>query len=204
MTVGNGPNDVAVTPDSEHAYVTNFMPADVSVIDTTTNTVTDTGSAGGTPVGIAISPIVSAPPSPSLTIAKSHTGNFIQGRQGTYSITVGNNGTAPTNGSTVTVQDTLPAGLTAGRITGSGWSCNRSSVTCTRSGVLAAGSSYPPITLIVRVARNAIPGTVTHTATVTGGGDAATHTATDPTTISPRRWQDWNWNWHRPWTALHA
>ncbi|WP_353961856.1 hypothetical protein [Streptomyces sp. NBC_01481] len=113
---------------------------------------------------------------------------------------------APTNGSTVTVQDTLPAGLTAGRITGSGWSCNRSTVTCTRSIVLAAGSSYPPITLIVRVARNATPGTVTNTATVTGGGDTATHTATDPTTISPRRWQDWNWNWnwHRPRTDIHA
>ncbi|MGW1494949.1 hypothetical protein [Streptomyces sp. NPDC002402] len=200
MTVGNGPNDVAVTPDSEHAYVTNFMSDDVPVIDTATNTVTDTVSVGGTPVGIAISPIIPAPPSPSLTIAKSHTGNFIQGRQGAYTITVGNNGTAPTNGSTVTVQDTLPAGLTAGRITSSGWSCNRSTVTCTRSGVLAAGSSYPPITLIVRVARNATPGMVTNTAT--GGGDTATHTATDPTTISPRRWQDWNW--HRPWTDLHA
>ncbi|WP_405605693.1 hypothetical protein [Streptomyces sp. NBC_01410] len=139
---------------------------------------------------MAISPVIPAPPpAPSLTIAKSHTGNFVQGRQSTYTITVGNNGTAPTNGSTVTVQDTRPAGLTAGRITGSGWSCNRSTVTCTRSSVLAAGSSCPPITLIVRVARNATPGTVTNT-------------ATNPTTISPRRWQDWNW--HRPWTDLHA
>jgi hypothetical protein len=49
---------------------------------------------------------------------------------------------------------------------------------------LAVGSSYPPITLRVRVSRTAT-GTVTNTATVTGGGDTTTHTANDLTVIDP-------------------
>ncbi|MFE2972789.1 hypothetical protein ACFXKC_56590 [Streptomyces sp. NPDC059340] len=133
-------------------------------------------------------------PQPSLTIAKTHTGSFIPGRVGNFTITVGNNGTAPTNGTTVTVHDTLPAGLTAAAITGNGWRCTQSTLTCTRSNVLAAGSSYPPITLRVRVARTAT-GTVTNTATVTGGGDTTTHTATDPTVIDPDPWHQHDHGW---------
>lgn len=135
-------------------------------------------------------------PQPSLTITKSHTGNFIPNRPAAYTITVGNNGTAPTDGTTVTLHDTLPTGLTNLSIAGRGWRCAQSTLTCTRSDVLAVGSSYPPITLRVRVARTAT-GTVTNTATVTGGGDTTTHTATDPTTIDP----DPVWTWlghHEP------
>lgn len=43
---------------------------------------------------------------------------------------------APTDGTTVTVQDTLPAGLSVAGITGNGWSCTRCTLTCTRSSVL--------------------------------------------------------------------
>jgi uncharacterized repeat protein (TIGR01451 family) len=120
---------------------------------------------------------------PILAIAKTHTGNFTPGRQGVYTITVSNTGTSATNGTTVTVQDTLPAGLTAASITGRGWRCTLSTLTCTRSDVLNAGSSYPSITLRVRVSRTAT-GTVINTATVSGGGDG-TATATDPTVIDP-------------------
>src|SRR5206468_2367105 len=81
-----------------------------------------------------------------LTIAKSHTGNFRQGETGdTYTITVSNAGPGPTVG-TVTVTDTLPAGLTATAISGTGWSCTLGTLTCTRSDVLAAANSYPVIT----------------------------------------------------------
>ncbi|MFD7941754.1 hypothetical protein ACFV5K_01790, partial [Streptomyces sp. NPDC059744] len=121
---------------------------------------------------------------PTLAITKTHTGNFTHGQQGTYTITVGNNGTGPTDGSTVTVNDTLPAGLTARSIAGTGWNCTLSTLTCTRSDVLAAGSSYPPITLKVKVSRDCdARRQVTNTATATGGGDTATHTAADPATI---------------------
>lgn len=120
---------------------------------------------------------------PSLTIAKTHTRHFTQGRDGTYTITVGNAaGAAPTNGTTVTVHDTLPAGLSADSIRGTGWNCTLNTLTCTRSDVLPAGSSYPPITLKVDVSCRA-HAQVTNTATATGGGDTTTHTAPDLTKI---------------------
>ncbi|MEV6297277.1 calcium-binding protein [Streptomyces sp. NPDC051896] len=140
-------------------------------------------NAGGT-FDFALARYLGGGAAQCLTISKSHAGNFIPGRVGTYTITVGNIGTAPTNGTTVTVHDTLPTGLTAASITGRGWRCTQSTLTCTRSDALNPGSSYPAITLRVRVASTA-SGTVTNTATVTGGGDTTTHTTTDPTTIDP-------------------
>jgi uncharacterized repeat protein (TIGR01451 family) len=120
---------------------------------------------------------------PSLTIAKRHADTFTRGEGGVYTITVGNvTAAGPTNGTTVTVHDILPTGLRADRITGRGWHCILATLTCTRSDVLPAGHSYPPVTLKVDVSCNA-RARVTNTATVTGGGDTTTHTATDTTTI---------------------
>jgi hypothetical protein len=58
-------------------------------------------------------------------------------------------------------------------------------LTCTRSDALAAGSSYPVITLTVDVAITA-PSNVTNSATVSGGGETnvSNNTASDPTTIN--------------------
>jgi uncharacterized repeat protein (TIGR01451 family) len=123
---------------------------------------------------------------PDMTITKSHTGNFNQGQTGAqYSITVTNSGPAATNGSMVTVTDTVPAGLNATGISGSGWTCALGTLTCTRNTVLPAGASYSSITLTVDVAVNA-PGSLTNTANVSGGGQANTtnDTANDPTTIT--------------------
>jgi uncharacterized repeat protein (TIGR01451 family) len=121
-----------------------------------------------------------------LTIAKSHAGNFTQGQNGTYSITVTNSGGVASSG-TVTVTDTLPAGLTPGAATGTGWTCNTAgqTVTCTRSDALAAGASYPAISVPVTVAPNSSL-SLTNTATVSGGGDsnAGNNTSNDPTTIN--------------------
>ncbi len=122
---------------------------------------------------------------PDLTITKSHVGNFTQGQIGaTYTLTVGNSGGAPTSG-TVTVTDTLPAGLTATAISGTGWSCVLGTLTCTRSDVLAPAGSYPPITVTVNVSGSA-PASVTNTATVAGTGDSnpGNNTVSDPTTIN--------------------
>ena len=122
---------------------------------------------------------------PDLAIAKTHSGNFTQGQVGaTYSITVSNSGSAPTSG-TVTVTDTLPAGLTATGISGTGWACVLATLTCTRSDALGAGASYPPITLTVTVSLVA-PASVTNSVSVSGGGETNTsnNSATDPTTIN--------------------
>jgi uncharacterized repeat protein (TIGR01451 family) len=122
---------------------------------------------------------------PDMTITKSHVGNFTQGQVGaTYSITATNSGTAATSG-TVTVVDTLPVGLTATAISGTGWACVLGTLTCTRNDALAAGSSYPVITVTVTVANNA-PSSVTNSVSVSGGGqnNTSNDTATNPTTIN--------------------
>jgi uncharacterized repeat protein (TIGR01451 family) len=126
---------------------------------------------------------------PDLTISKSHTGNFRQGDAGdTYTIAVSNPGPEATSG-TVTVTDTLPAGLTPTAPNGvvGGWSCSISgqTLTCTRSDVLASAASYPAITLTVNVANNAAA-SMTNTATVSGGGEVntANDTSSDPTTVT--------------------
>jgi M6 family metalloprotease-like protein/uncharacterized repeat protein (TIGR01451 family) len=122
-------------------------------------------------------------PVPDLVIAKTHSGTFRQGLGAAYAITVTNIGAGPTTGA-VTVVDSLPAGLTATGIAGSGWSCTAPSGPCTRSDALAAGASYSPITLTVAVAASA-PASVVNTAAVSGGGDATTgnNTAADVTAI---------------------
>ncbi len=56
IPVGNVPDGVAVTPDGKHVYVTNFNGGNVSVIDTSTNTVGTTILVGNGPVGVAFSP----------------------------------------------------------------------------------------------------------------------------------------------------
>ncbi len=122
---------------------------------------------------------------PDLTISKTHAGDFRQGEIGAeYAITVTNNGPGPSGG-TVTVMDTLPADLTATGISGTGWTCALGTLTCTRADALAAGSSYPPITLTVNVA-GAAAASITNTATVSGGGDATpgNNTANDVTTVT--------------------
>jgi len=122
---------------------------------------------------------------PTLSIAKTHTGNFTQGQTGTYTITAGNIGHAPTSG-LVTVTEMPPAGMTVVSMaggSGSNWNCPAGGMTCTRSDVLAAGGSYDPITVTVSVSATAGP-SLTNGATFSGGGAAGTATASDLTTIT--------------------
>jgi uncharacterized repeat protein (TIGR01451 family) len=130
-----------------------------------------------------LSPVLT--PAADLTISTRHTGSFTQGDIGdSYTITVTNIGAAATVGA-VSVTDTLPAGLTATALSGDGWSANLSNLTCTRSDTLAAGASYPPITVTLSVSAGA-DASVTNAATVSGGGDAtpANNTASDPTAVN--------------------
>jgi uncharacterized repeat protein (TIGR01451 family) len=121
-----------------------------------------------------------------LTLAKTHTGNFTQGSDGSYTLTVSNGGTATSSG-TITVTDVLPASLTFVSATGSGWSCNNSSgtVTCTTNNTVSAGGSAAAITLTVNPTAAAVP-SVTNTASVSGGNDSNTgnNNASSPTTVN--------------------
>jgi endonuclease G len=119
-----------------------------------------------------------------LDIASTHTGTFTQGETGaTYTLSVTNIGSLASTG-TVSVVNTLPAGLSATAIVGSGWTANLGTLTCTRSDTLAVGAGYPPITVTVNVATNA-PTSVTNAAVVSGGGDAVSDLTSDPTIINP-------------------
>lgn len=111
-----------------------------------------------------------AVPVVDLVVTKTHSGNFTQGDSNRiYTIVVTNLGTVAATG-TVSVVDTLPAGLTATAISGAGWVTNLGTLICTRSDALAAGASYPAITVMVNVATNAAS-LVTNSVTVSGGGD---------------------------------
>ena len=123
-------------------------------------------------------------PGPDLTVTSRHSGSFTQGQIGArYAITASNVGNGPTSG-TVTVTDTLPTGLTATSIAGSNWTCTQPAGPCTRSDSLAAGASYPALTLTVNVATNAAA-SVTNTVNVSGGSETNTNNdqATEVTTI---------------------
>jgi hypothetical protein len=126
--------------------------------------------------------VTQAPGAASLSILKSHSGGFGQGQSGAvYNVVVSNaSNSGPTSG-TVTVNETIPSGLTLAAMAGAGWSCSGSS--CTRSDVLAAGASYPAIAVTVNVMADA-PAQVVNQVSVSGGGPA-TSNASDSTTIVP-------------------
>ena len=120
----------------------------------------------------------------TLSIAKTHTGNFMQGQNGaTYSVTVSNPaGAGPTSG-VVTVTETVPSGLTLMSMAGTGWTCPGTAANnCSRSDTLNGGASYPAITVTVNVAANATS-PQTNQVSVSGGG-SATATASDPTPVT--------------------
>jgi uncharacterized repeat protein (TIGR01451 family) len=121
-----------------------------------------------------------------LTIDKSHVGGFPLGGQGTYTLSVRNDGTAPTVGTT-TVTDTLPAELSYVSASGSGWSCGATGqdVTCTRSSSIGAGQTAPPIALVVDVADTTAVQT-TNSASVSAADDINpdNNSDTDPTPLT--------------------
>ncbi len=119
--------------------------------------------------------------SPVLSVISTHPGNFAVGGPAKYTIEVENNGPGVIAG-TVTVTDTLPAGLTATAMSGTGWNCVLGTLTCTRSDLLGVAASYPVITLTVNVAMNA-PSAVINQVSAFGGGSPPAYDI-DPTTTS--------------------
>jgi uncharacterized repeat protein (TIGR01451 family) len=178
----------ALTAGGSYPVITVTVDVAGTAASSITNTATVSGGGQTNTANDTDTDATTVTQLPDLTIAKSHTGNFSQGQTGaTYSIVVTNSGSATTSG-TVTVTDTLPAGLTATAISGTGWACTLATLTCTRSTTRAAGLSFPTITVTVNVAASA-PASVTNTATTSGGGQTNTSndTDTDPTTINQTR-----------------
>src|SRR5262245_12838827 len=119
-----------------------------------------------------------------LSMQKSHSGTFSRGSQGTYNFTVTNGGSLPSIG-TLTVTDTLPAGLTFASSSGAGWSCSAAgqTVTCTNPNSVAPFSNSSFV-ITVNIA-NSASSVVINQATLAGGGDTnpSNNTASDFTGI---------------------
>jgi len=121
---------------------------------------------------------------PDLTLLASHTNEpWAFGSTGRYSVVVTNVGAASSSGA-VTVKATLPNGMTATNLSGTGWTATLSNLTCTRTNSLTNGTSYPAILLDVMVDTNKTT-SLAPAFTVSGGGDLNTNnnSVTDPTSI---------------------
>lgn len=208
-----------VSTASDGSYSFTALPAGTYTLNQTaqpagtTNGIATAGSAGGTATNptsttsrIAAIDLSSTTVSgdntfaevpgsaPDLAISKTHNPiNFASGSStGYYTIIPSNIGTIATSG-TVTVVDTLPAGMTLAAVaSGTGWTCNgavgASSVSCSSTTAISAGSAGNPITVRVAVAAGYDGQVLINTAVVSGGGEPVgfdgNNTATDPTTIA--------------------
>ena len=120
-----------------------------------------------------------------LTLSKTHTGNFLVGSNGVYTLAATNIGLVPTSG-VVTITDNLPVGITFVSADSPGtWTCSAAGqvVTCNTSPAfaLAAGAAS---TLILTVQTVGPAGNVVNSASVSGGNAVLPSAATlDPTVI---------------------
>jgi len=132
----------------------------------------------GAPLTLESNEVVTTVAAPDLTITKTPSPFVaVGGATQDFTLTVTNSGTAPTDGSQVTVTDTPPALTFASVVsaTGTGWTCTPGpvTITCTRDApsTLPAGASYEPITISLEVVGAPPLGNLDNTASVAGGGD---------------------------------
>jgi uncharacterized repeat protein (TIGR01451 family) len=119
------------------------------------------------------------PGPPVLSIAKTHSGNFTQGQNGAYTVTISNPAGAGATNGPVTMTETAPQGMVLLAMSGTGWTC--ASNVCNRSDALNGGATYPVITVTVNVGAAASSPQV-NSVSVSGGGSASA-SATDSTII---------------------
>jgi hypothetical protein len=155
--------DGASASVSPSGTVTTAGQATPSTTDPVTIPVTATGtvSARGPDLGITLIP----------------QGALVSGNTGTLQVGISNAaGASPTTGP-VTATYTVPDGSQVTSAAGQGWTCTvaRWLVTCTRPGTgddaLAAGASYPPVTLASTLCHKAVCTLAGVTATVNSPGN---------------------------------
>jgi uncharacterized repeat protein (TIGR01451 family) len=164
------------TPTADQTVVTNSATGTYSAQSNPAFGLTDTSSP---PTQLTVV-------APDMVLAKSDSGNFQHGGSASFTLSASNSGSTASSG-LVTVTDTVPSSLPVTGASGPGWSCNvvTQTATCTRSDAVAAGASYPDITIDVTVAPSA-PGSITNTASVSGGadGDPSNNDASDTISVS--------------------
>ena len=174
----------ALPAAASYAAITVTVDVSSSALATVTNTATVSGGGDPNSVNNTATDPTAVAPLPDLVTNSTHGGSFTQGQTGAvYALTVTNIGGEPTSG-TVTLTDTLPSALTATAVSGTGWACSMTPISCTRTDALGAGVSYPSVTLTVNVAGTAAA-SVTNVVSVSGGGegDTSNDTANDVTAI---------------------
>src|SRR5579872_266732 len=173
----SGASLTSVAPSNSCTFSVNVTGTTAGVKSEVTGAVTSNEGGAGSTASASIT-VVAAP---VITLTLSHTGNFTAGQNGaTYNLVVANAGTSPTAG-LITVTEVAPTGMSLVSIAGTGWTCALAA--CTRSDALAAGSSYPAITITVNVLLSAaLP--LVNVVNATGAG-AANATASDSTIITP-------------------
>jgi uncharacterized repeat protein (TIGR01451 family) len=106
------------------------------------------------------------PPSADLKLVMNGPATVNAGAPLSYTISVSNLGPDPSSG-TISVADTLPAGVTGASGSGTGWSCGAPSggvITCTTPGPLATGPPLPALTMAMTAP--VATGNITNSATV--------------------------------------
>jgi hypothetical protein len=129
------------------------------------------------------------PPSPWVTVPQplkitaTHS-PLNRGGTGTITLTASNVSDEPTDGSTITLADRVPAGLTVTSVAGTGWTCTGTTTrSCTRVDILAPHSSFPPVTINVTVSATA-SFVLSNAPTLTGhGGNVWVDTVTDAISV---------------------
>jgi len=152
LAVGSAP-DIAITATAPGApgSITNNASVTSAVFDPVTP---NTASATTSVTAVA-----------DLTITKGDSPDPVDaGATLTYTLNVSNAG--PSTANSLSVTDTLPAGVGFVSATGTGWTCNQAAgvVTCTRA-TLTAGAA-PAITIVV-TAPTSGPPQITNNASVT-------------------------------------
>ncbi len=187
----SGSGNLATTADlAPGGTVTYTVTATIaaSATGTLSNTATVTAPSGVTDTALAnntATDTTQLTPQADLSIALTDAPDPVaEDAALTYTIGVASGG--PSNASTLTVTHTLPAGVTFGSATGTGWSCSHAAgvVTCTRA-TLAPGAA-PSIT--VSVTAPGAGGSLSSTATVaaaTTDPAAGNNSATATTTVTP-------------------
>ncbi len=149
----------ATAPD---ITVTVTAPAQASSI--TNSAVVSAVSPDPDPTNDAASMDTTVTASANLELAKTGPATVRAGGRLAYTLTVTNHG--PSNAQTVSVVDTLPAGVSFVSASGPGWSCTNAgdvSVTCARP-TLSSGATAPDIEVVVTAP--AQPSSITNAAEV--------------------------------------
>ena len=186
----DGTINTAGAPANVQSYGIDVDQYDVSTLLSGGQTSATTIYSSGDDLVLLMAQIVSATSDPAvdLGITLSHSGTFVAGQTGQYTINVSNAAGVEREDNTVTVTDTLPTGFSFASASGTGWSCSAAAqvVTCTHAPTLNAGASFPTLTLTVNVSENAAASSTNSVAVSTPSFDSNTgnNTATDLTAVA--------------------